>query len=211
MGAHPLGQPVPNRTGRRGHGFQAPKGALHCRQTLIRADSYRSGRGSLLETLRADHIDPYRVPASAARRWRIAGIAQLRIGDRDLEVLAHLETIPHLLEPRKAIAAWPVSLRVVRVVAWTMASNSRSVAWREGLPALRAPLRGPAGGYDRRSSAPGDRSGSRRTRARRSPPGVSGRARLPSLRVPGWAGRRQGAHPVRVLARVAARRECARR
>src|SRR4030095_5490127 len=45
MGAHPLGQPVPNRADVEVHGLQAPKGALHSRQTLIRADGTLGGKG----------------------------------------------------------------------------------------------------------------------------------------------------------------------
>src|SRR5919198_5471033 len=98
MGAYPLGQPVPNRADVEVHGLQAPKGALHCRQTLIRADG-PLGRESLPRHTRADHIDPIerRVRSEALR---IASIPQLRVGDRDLEVLAHLKTIPYLRDPR---------------------------------------------------------------------------------------------------------------
>ena len=43
MDAHPLGQPGPHRADGEVYGLQAPQGALHCRQTLLRADSPLGG------------------------------------------------------------------------------------------------------------------------------------------------------------------------
>src|SRR5215510_12487755 len=91
MGAHPLGQPVPNRADVEVHGLQAPKGALHCRQTLIRADGTLGGEDIPSHT-RADHVDPIECRVRSDT-LRIASIPQLRINDRNFKVLLHLAMI----------------------------------------------------------------------------------------------------------------------
>ena len=142
LGAHPLGHPVPKRTDVEVHGFQAPQGALHGRQTLIRADSPLGGEGLSRHT-RADPRDPSecRVRREALR---IAGRPQRRIGDRDLEVLAHLETLPHLRDPQghRRLARAPACGARGRLDNGVQLPLSRL---EEGLP-LPCPLEGASRG-----------------------------------------------------------------
>jgi hypothetical protein len=94
---HPLGEAVADRADVEIHCFEAAKGPLDCRQTLLGV--HRAGGTEQVEgDAGAEHVEAIE-GGFGHNTGGVAGIEQRFVGDLKAEVLAHLEAVEDLAHP----------------------------------------------------------------------------------------------------------------